>query len=198
MKNRKGFTLVELLAVIVILAIIMIIAIPAVLQTMQSARRKAFEEYIQKVYTTGERRYIEDTSFNNIPNVGQGYILYSIKDDLGMSNTGDFNGFFIIYKNNEKAKTEYWVFLYDKEFGFYEEVYDTTEQKDLNEIMKNKIVTVQELKNSLGYSGDLSSVNKAVLKGTIKARFDGCGSWGSNFKILDPSNETNPIENICS
>ena len=38
MKNKKGFTLVELLAVIVILAIIMIIAIPAVLQTMESAR----------------------------------------------------------------------------------------------------------------------------------------------------------------
>jgi type IV pilus assembly protein PilA len=44
MKKKKGFTLVELLAVIVILAIIMIIAIPAVLNTMQTARKKSFME----------------------------------------------------------------------------------------------------------------------------------------------------------
>ena len=196
MKNKNGFTLVELLAVIVILAIIMIIAIPAVLQTMQSARRKTFEEYIQKVYTTGERRYIEDTSFGNIPNVGQGYIVYSIKDDLGMASTGNFNGYFYIYRNN--AKTEYWVSLYDNEFAFHDEVFDTTEHKDLNEIMKNKIVTVQQFKDSIRYSNDLSSITKEDVKDLIKQEFSGCGSWGNNFIIVDPANKTNPTENICS
>ena len=52
-KTNKGFTLVELLAVIVILAIIMIIAIPAVLETMQSARKKTFKEYAMKVTNEG-------------------------------------------------------------------------------------------------------------------------------------------------
>ena len=45
-RNNKGFTLVELLAVIVILAIIMIIAIPSVLATMSTARKKTFEEFM--------------------------------------------------------------------------------------------------------------------------------------------------------
>ena len=39
--NRKGFTLVELLAVIIILAIVVGITIPAVLTMVESAREKA-------------------------------------------------------------------------------------------------------------------------------------------------------------
>jgi len=44
MKKGKinGFTLVELLAVIVILAIIMIIAIPSVLNVTEQAKQKSF------------------------------------------------------------------------------------------------------------------------------------------------------------
>ena len=41
-KNRKGFTLVELLAVITILGILMIVAIPAVSRTIENSRRDTF------------------------------------------------------------------------------------------------------------------------------------------------------------
>ena len=41
--NKKGFTLVELLAVIVVLAIIMIIAIPAVVESMNNAKKGSFK-----------------------------------------------------------------------------------------------------------------------------------------------------------
>lgn len=61
--NRKGFTLVELLAVIVILAIVVGITLVTVLPTLQKSRDKAFQltadtaaEYYQKqydLYTTG-------------------------------------------------------------------------------------------------------------------------------------------------
>ncbi len=50
-KNKKGFTLVELLAVIVILAIIMVIALPAVMTAMNNGRKNAFKVYAQKVLT---------------------------------------------------------------------------------------------------------------------------------------------------
>lgn len=61
--NKKGFTLVELLAVIIILAIVVGITIPAVLTTTSSAKKKAFQtaantmaDWVDRqyqVYTTG-------------------------------------------------------------------------------------------------------------------------------------------------
>ena len=41
--NKKGFTLVELLAVIVILAIILVIAIPAIFNVIDDARKGSIE-----------------------------------------------------------------------------------------------------------------------------------------------------------
>ena len=43
MKNKKGFTLVELLAVIVILAVILVIAIPRILDVIDSSKLSSFE-----------------------------------------------------------------------------------------------------------------------------------------------------------
>ena len=55
--NRKGFTLVELLAVIVILAIVVGIALTTVLPTLKKSRQEAFEltantaaDYLEKQY----------------------------------------------------------------------------------------------------------------------------------------------------
>ena len=48
MKNEKGFTLIEILAVIVILGIIMIIAIPAVSQNIMDSRKSTYITSIQK------------------------------------------------------------------------------------------------------------------------------------------------------
>ena len=42
--NRKGFTLMEILAVIAILAIIAIIVTPLIVKTLSNAREKAFLE----------------------------------------------------------------------------------------------------------------------------------------------------------
>ena len=49
LKNKKGFTLVELLAVIVILAIILAIAIPSITGIISSAKTGAFESDVKMI-----------------------------------------------------------------------------------------------------------------------------------------------------
>lgn len=79
--NRKGFTLVELLAVIVILAIVVGITLVTVLPTLQKSRDKAFQltadtaaDYYQKQYelyttgytATGESIFKDDSKINTV------------------------------------------------------------------------------------------------------------------------------------
>lgn len=80
MKKKNGFTLVELLAVIVVLAIIMIIAIPSVLDVMNTARKKAFVMYVDKIVTAVQAQYLYDANGGAIQ--GAGFYVYDITSDL--------------------------------------------------------------------------------------------------------------------
>ena len=64
MKNKKGFTLVELLAVIAILAILVIIALPNVMGMFNSAKKSTFLTEIKKIYRGAEQEYVKD-AFNS-------------------------------------------------------------------------------------------------------------------------------------
>jgi len=57
MKNKEGFTLVELLAVIVVLAIIIIIALPNIVNAMNKAKEGAFKVYGKRILSTGVSIY---------------------------------------------------------------------------------------------------------------------------------------------
>ncbi len=120
MKNmRKGFTLVELLAVIVILAIIMIIAIPSVLGTMTTARQKSFCEYVTKVYMAAQNKYMAaqtlgtgdiGSSFTAVIE-GTSIYYYNIKTDLGLENVGDYKGYVGIIKPTTDHPKPYFIIV---------------------------------------------------------------------------------------
>ena len=63
--KKKGFTLVELLAVIAILAILVIMALPAVLRMYREARQTTFIEEVQGTYKLAQTRDIQDTINKN-------------------------------------------------------------------------------------------------------------------------------------
>ena len=61
MKNNRGFTLVELLAVIAILAILVIIALPNVLKMFNDAKKNSFLTEAKTVYGEAGKKYISDS-----------------------------------------------------------------------------------------------------------------------------------------
>ncbi len=61
MNNRKGFTLVELLAVIAILAILVIIALPNVINMYNKAQKEIFLTEAKKVHSEAEKRFISNS-----------------------------------------------------------------------------------------------------------------------------------------
>jgi len=91
MKNQKGFTLVELLAVIVILAVVILIAVTAVIPRMNDARKGAFADEVMAYIRGAQEAYVEsqmdggagDTCFtvawlnaNKIDKKGEAYSGY--------------------------------------------------------------------------------------------------------------------------
>ena len=90
MKNKKGFTLVELLAVIAILAILVIMALPAVLRMFNQARIDTFSNEINTILRTAKQQYLldggnaqtwtnADGSTNKLPLTGNSKLKYYVK-----------------------------------------------------------------------------------------------------------------------
>jgi len=59
-RNKKGFTLVELLAVIVILAIILVIAVPKITKTIDETRNGAFISSAKLIAASAEKKNLEN------------------------------------------------------------------------------------------------------------------------------------------
>ena len=61
--KKKGFTLVELLAVIAILAILVIIALPNVMNLFNRAKKNAFETEVKEIYKASQQKWMSDSMF---------------------------------------------------------------------------------------------------------------------------------------
>ena len=90
MKNKKGFTLVELLAVIAILAILVIMALPAVLRMFNQARIDTFSNEVNTILRTAKQQYLldggnaqtwtnADGSTKKLPLTGNSKLKYYVK-----------------------------------------------------------------------------------------------------------------------
>jgi len=111
--NNKGFTLVELLAVIVVLGIIMVIAIPNVMTTMENARIGTFKIYAQKVLTKAEEVYQSDVLLGNID--AGGSTCYDFTD-LGLASSGNYRGKVMVSINTVMEPT-FTLYLSDNSYS---------------------------------------------------------------------------------
>ena len=80
--NKKGFTLVELLAVIAILAILVIIALPNVLKMFNDAKKNSFLTEAKTLYSEVSKKYISENM------KGNKLTYISSEDDTKLEMTG--------------------------------------------------------------------------------------------------------------
>jgi type IV pilus assembly protein PilA len=92
--NKKGFTLVELLAVIVILAVILAIAVPSISTMMNSAKKSAFEDNVKLIIKGVDYKVLEAQAAGTAaPTTGVTNVVSTL-DDYG-ANPADYTTFIL-------------------------------------------------------------------------------------------------------
>ena len=95
MKKKKGFTLVELLAVIVILAVILVIAVPQIMSVIESARKGSIESTAKLIAEGAEREYTNRKILGKDTNIKC--------SDVSSMNSNDYGTCVISFDNSGKA-----------------------------------------------------------------------------------------------
>ena len=132
--KRKGFTLVELLAVIAILAILVIVAMPNVLDMFNKAKINSFQSEVQKIMD------IAKTNFTNDALVSSGQTVYYSSSDSISLNTkkldidGKEKNYFIEMDRNGEFKR---VLIYDDNYCY--DIYSSGSNSKLN-TSKSKLI----------------------------------------------------------
>ena len=94
-KKKRGFTLVELLAVIVILAVILVIAVPQIMSVIESARKGSIESTAKLIAEGAEREYTNRKILGKDTNIKC--------SDVSSMNSRDYGTCVITFDNSGKA-----------------------------------------------------------------------------------------------
>ena len=84
MKKIKGFTLVELLAVIVILAIILVIAVPKITDTIKNSKIASFESSAKTIAAQAEKKKMEKEILEDTSSISCSDIVKLNDSDYGL------------------------------------------------------------------------------------------------------------------
>ena len=104
MKNKKGFTLVELLAVIVILGVLLMIAVPAVQNVIKKAKNNATQKQAELFIDAAKKMTIIDEATSDM-------VIYKLSDLDSDVDKNRFTGMVVALKENGSYK--YYIYLND-------------------------------------------------------------------------------------
>ncbi len=154
--NKRGFTLVEIIAAIVVLGIIMIVAIPTVSSQIANSRRKAFYANLNR-YVEGAREVVEQSK--SIKAVSRDVTYYIPKECISIDN-GEESGYgtweeLYVAVTYDGLKHKYYITAYDNTSHGME----LTQSDKIND---TEIVTKSELDNKVGIGsrGQIKIIDK--------------------------------------
>lgn len=159
MKDKKGFTLVELLAVIAILAILVIIALPNVVRMFNEAKKSSFLTEAKTIYEETTKKYISESM------KGNKLATISSKDSSKLDMTGEELDYCVIL--NDQGKVEK-IAVGNKSFYLM-----LSDVKDVNSMTKDDVQEgkLEDMKCSASsFETKLSCIydnNKAPKEGDV-------------------------------
>ena len=178
---KKGFTLVELLAVIVILAIILVIAIPKILDVIRVSKIKTLENSARIIAKMAEEEKLDHDIFGNTNNFSC--------TDIAEYNKKDYGSCILSFNNGEAT-----VKLKGKKGGKFEGLQCVGTKNDMN---CGEIVIPA---NNCTYDGELVQGAEYVNgQYTYRYKQEDIGTNWSNINIdgwgvtLTNKNSTDPI-----
>lgn len=153
LKNKKGFTLVELLAVIVVLAIIILIAMPSVLSSMEKARKNSFAVEANEVIRSAQTAYADAVMQGKSGNTFCISYAY-LKKGFLEKNDGSYHGSVKLEIDPSTGTTTYTLWLSNNNYIITNKQPDITTEK----------VDPKSSNDASDNCGGLTDQNAVILK----------------------------------
>lgn len=162
MKNKKGFTLVELLAVIVILGVLLMIAVPAVQNVIKKTKNNATQKQAELFIDAAKKMAIIDEATSDM-------LIYKLSDLDSDVDKNRFTGMVVALKENGSYK--YYIYLNDsvnkKTIGNNNGIFEFASEDKINEKVTDGVKIFEEKStpiikvnnNTYSYSNNSNTLN---------------------------------------
>ncbi len=190
--KRKGFTLVELLAVIAILAILVIIALPNVMSLFNEAKKNSFTNELKEIYKTAQNQWMTDSMFETNERTYSRVKGSNCPNGLKLSGREELN--YIIKVDKAGRVVEYYA-----TDGTYQYTFNGTELKieEITNVDQITNLSVSEIK-VLTCNGVSQPSGTNGLNGTFYAYSLTNISIGDNANNIDIYNTPQEAMNLYS
>ena len=204
MKNKNGFTLVELLAVIAILAILVIIALPNVMGMFNKSKEESFTTEIKQIYKVAENTWMSDSLFETSERV---YTSCETCTGESLDLSGIKNIDYYIKINKAGKVVEYYVTDGNYQFEFNSGTLELTDIKDIkniSDLFEEDVILIADDEvtnagevvsldpNTIPENGNYYNSNTGTFYETLKQAFDNIND-NQKITVLKDTTETTGI-----
>ena len=161
-KNKRAFTLIELLAVIAILAILAIMALPNVLRLLNNARKESFTTEVRTIVGSAEKQWLSDQITNPKSEITYARVNGNKCDDNPMLDlSGNKNLNYKVTVENGKVK------CIQLDNGKYSYTLTSNDGIDTSQIENSKVTDVNENNKVTCEEEKKPPVNKCTYNGEL-------------------------------
>ena len=194
--NKKGFTLIEIVSVIVIIGIIMIIAVPSVSSQIIDARKGAYSTDIKSFMETAEGNYISK-QYGNYLEEGELLLVPISRLEIEKGNTkkSPFGRYVQndSYKKKKKTRTSNDRYINIRDvagYGVAGKEYDEVNRKIIDKQRSDAIVGLQ---NFYSCEGARTVLNRNVPYYFQNIEYHAC----KEEAVIDCTRDTIPVIRMC-